>query len=220
MKRNVRRIANMKYIYFAMLLLCMNMLSSCISTTSYELRKSCEFKPQDANKAPLHFYRLDNQYYLECDVTYETINRNVTLGGCMGAKSIKAPINMHRKVTEKYYFLLPPNATSHLFGCKTEGVVSEDEHCLSVSEWDAEKAVPVTPARKPPDICIFEVYEDEYQNLYDSRKNELTLRVPKYRPWDYWVKQPLSVVLFVAVDIPATLISPIFIVPYYEFCAP
>lgn len=100
----------------------------------------------------------------------------------MGAKPIKAPINMHRKVTEKYYFLLPPNATRYLFGCKTEDAVSEDEHCLSVSEWDAEKAVPVTPARKPPDICISEVYEDEYQNLYDSRTNEITLRVPKYRP--------------------------------------
>ena len=82
----------MKYVYFAMLLLCMNMLSSCISTTSYELRKSCDFTMQDPNRSsvPLQFYRLDNQYYLECDVTYETINRNVRLGGFMDAKEIEA----------------------------------------------------------------------------------------------------------------------------------
>ena len=212
----------MKYVYFAMLLFCMNMLSSCISTTSYELRKSCDFTMQDPNRSsvPLQFYRLDNQYYLECDVTYETINRNVRLGGFMDAKEIEAPINLHRKVTEKYYFLLPPNATRYLFGCKTEDAVSEEEHCLSASEWDAEKAVPVTPARKYADIEIGHIYEDNYQNCYDSRKNKFILKAPKYRPWDYWVKQPLSVVLFVAVDIPATLISPIFIVPYYEFCTP
>lgn len=80
------------------------------------MRKSCDFNLLSRrNHAPLNFYRIGNQYYLECDVTYETINRKMYLGAPIGAKEIEAPINMHRIVTEKYYFLLPTNAAEHLF---------------------------------------------------------------------------------------------------------
>lgn len=193
-----------------------NIMSSCITTTSYELRKSCDFNLHSRrNHAPLNFYRIGNQYYLECDVTYETINRNMYLGGPFGAKDIELPINMHRIVTEKYYFLLPTNAVEHLFRSKTDGIDANAEHYIAACDWDADNAVPVVSSLRYADIDIYVAYDGDYRNLFNPRNRNFTLKVPKYRPWDYWIKQPLSVLLFIGVDIPATLVSPIFIVPYY-----
>lgn len=191
-------------------------MSSCITTTSYELRKSCDFNLHSRrNHAPLHFYRIGNQYYLECDVTYETINRKMYLGGPIGAKSIETPINMHRIVTEKYYFLLPTNAVEHLFRSKSDDIDTNVEYYISASDWDADNAVPIVSSLRHADIDIYEAYDGDYRNHFNPRNRKFTLKAPKYRPWDYCIKQPLSVLLFIGVDIPATLVSPIFIVPYY-----
>lgn len=191
-------------------------MSSCITTTSYELRKSCDFNLHtERNHAPLNFYRIGNHYYLECDVTYETINRKMYLGGPFGAKEIETPINMHRIVTEKYYFLLPTNAVEHLFRSKTDGIDTNAEHYIAACDWDADNAVPVISSLRYADIHIYEAYDGDYRNHFNPQNRNFTLKVPKYRPWDYWIKQPLSVLLFIGVDIPATLVSPLFIVPYY-----
>ena len=40
---------------------------------------------------------------------------------------------------------------------------------------------------------------------YYSDPPQFTLHAPIYRPWDYWVKMPLSLAVFAAVDVPCTL---------------
>lgn len=209
-------------ICFAIVALMLTLLSSCmISEVSHELRVSCDFTPKDRKHEPLKFYRLDNQYYLEYDVDYETINRNMYLGGMFGAKSIETSIDMHRKATERYYFLMPPHAVKYLFGTETENPDSDAEHCIAASEWDAENAVPVASSLKYADIDIAETYKGcVHHHDFNAEKKAFLLMAPPYRPWDYWIKQPLSVLVLIGVDIPVTLISPVFIVPYYALYGP
>ena len=42
---------------------------------------------------------------------------------------------------------------------------------------------------------------------YDPDPDQFSLHAPAYHPWDYWVKMPLEVAMFIAVDVPCTLVA-------------
>lgn len=183
------------------------LLSSCLCLPSMAIRETYQFNASAKKEDAFAFYRLGEQYYMACDVTYELERDGLTCGFLAYAPDVKLPISVKREpVCRRYYFLMPPDATQKVLGVTPPKPDRFVRDYIPADEWDATAAEQVFSPIKKAEIQMStgEMYSPVRCRYY-SDPPQFTLHAPIYRPWDYWVKMPLSLAVFVAVDVPCTL---------------
>ena len=183
------------------------LLSSCLCLPSMAIRETYQFNASAKKEDAFAFYRLGEQYYMACDVTYELERDSLTCGFLAYAPDVTIPISVKREpVRRRYYFLMPPEVTQKVLGVKPPKPDRSVRDYIPADEWDATVAEQVfSPIKKAEIEMHTGVMHTPTRCRYCSDPPQFTLHAPIYRPWDYWVKMPLSLAVFVAVDIPCTL---------------
>lgn len=203
MKRFYNTLFGMRWLSVSASLL----LSSCLCLPSMAIRETYQFNASAKKEDAFAFYRLGEQYYMACDVTYELERDGLTCGSWAYAPDVTIPISVKREpVRRRYYFLMPPEVTQKVLGAKPPKPDRSVRDYIPADEWDATAAEQVfSPIKKAEIQMSTGVMYSPVRCRYYSDPPQFTLHAPIYRPWDYWVKMPLSLAVFVAVDVPCTL---------------
>ena len=203
MKRFYNALSGMRWLLGAASLL----LSSCLCLPSMAIRETYQFNASVKKEDAFAFYRLGEQYYMACDVTYELERDGLTCGSWAYACDVQLPISVKRApVHKRYYFLLLPDAAQKLLGVTPPKPDRFVRDYIPADDWDTAAAEQVfSPIKKAEIQMSTGVMYSPVRCRYYSDPPQFTLHAPIYRPWDYWVKMPLSLAVFVAVDVPCTL---------------
>lgn len=182
------------------------LLSSCVCTTSDAIMRTCDFKTDlDSIKGPFSFYRLGDNYYIELHVRYVCDIKSLSLGsGVVASRSSSRdlPITIKRDIVKKYYFVLPPEAATYYLSGHSKKV-DKMRQFYSEQEWNNKNPLAVSTNVNMESLSIGISREN---NEYIASTSRLNLAIPKYRPWDYWIKRPCSYILFVGVDVPCSVL--------------
>lgn len=229
MKRFYNTLFGMRWLSVSASLL----LSSCLCLPSMAIRETYQFNASVKKEDAFAFYRLGEQYYMACDVTYELERDSLTCGSWAYACDVQLPISVKREpVRRRYYFLMPPEVTQKVLGVKPPKPDRSVRDYIPADEWDATAAEQVfSPIKKAEIQMSTGVMYSPVRCGYYSDPPQFTLHAPIYRPWDYWVKMPLSLAVFVAVDVPCTLatnavmlagelVTYPFVVPFLQYVEP
>lgn len=196
-------ICNLRFIFVSFITA---LLSSCVCTTSDAIMRTCDFKTDlDSIKEPFSFYQLDNNYYIELHVRHVCNVESLSLGSGVVASrsnSCNLPITIKRDIIKKYYFVLPPEAVAHYLSTRSNRVDNLRQFYRE-QEWDNKNAKLVSTNANKNSLYVG---ISQNANIYVESTSELYLAIPKYRPWDYWIKRPCSYILFIGVDVPCTLL--------------
>lgn len=184
-------------------------LSSCICATHELVRGTYSFYPNVEKEDAYSFYRVGEQYYLSCVVTYKC-DKDALEFASVGIKQqslYSVPVGVHREpVRKRFYFLLTPDVAQRVLGVTPPAVPEDARYCIPEDDWDAAAAQKVAAPLKKAQ-CNVSTRSGNIPCQYYADPAQFGVTVPKHRPWDYWVKWPLSAALLVGVDVPCTVVA-------------
>ena len=194
----------------------MLLLVSCSCHFSSALKDTCDFYPVEQEDSRYDVYLSAGQYYLLCDVSHVCEYEKLSYGAVMvapdDAESFYLPISVKREpVQRRYYVRLSPEAALGLLGVKVAPAPEDTPYCIAEEDWDATAAKKIASKVKLSQVSVLD--GDELCRYYDDATGtQCYLFVPKYKPWDYWVKMPLCGLLLVGVDVPCTVLGSVGVI--------
>lgn len=190
------------------------LVSSCTCSTSSALNDTCDFYPVEQKDARYDVYRMEGQYYLLCEVSYECEHEKLRYASVLISKGVieefYLPIKVKRTpVPRRYYVRLSPEAAQGLLGVKVKPVPDDTPYCIPEEDWDAAAAEKIAAKVKLSQVSVLN--GDELCHYYED-DGDCYLFVPQHKPWDYWVKMPLCGVLLVGVDVPCSVVGSLVLI--------
>ncbi len=190
-------------------LMLAGVLSSCICSTHSLVSNTYTFAAEVEKEDAYTFYRVGEQYYLSCVVTYKCDREVLEYAsvGIMQQTLYSIPVGVHREpVRKRFYFLLTPDVAQRVLGVTPPAAPKGSRYCIPEEDWDAEGAQKVDSPIKKAQFNVSTRSGNAPCRYYTSPA-QFGVTVPKHRPWDYWVKWPFNTVLLVGVDVPCTIVA-------------
>lgn len=184
-------------------------LSSCICATHELVSDTYSFYPDVEKEDAYSFYRVGEQYYLGCVVTYKCDKEALEFAsaGINQQSLYSLPVGVHREpVRKRFYFLLTPDVAQRVLGVTPPAVPEDARYCIPEDDWDAAAAQKVAAPLKKARFNV-STRSGNIPCRYYTDPAQFGMTVPKHRPWDYWVKWPFGAALFVGIDVPCTLVA-------------
>ena len=184
-------------------------LSSCICSTHSLVSDTYSFYPDVEEEDAYSFYRVGEQYYLSCVVTYKCDKETLHFAsvGIMQQSLYDVPVGVHREpVRKRFYFLLTPDVAQRVWGVTPPAAPKDARYCIPEDDWEAAAAQKVASTLNKAQFSVSTCAGNTPCRYYTDPA-QFGVTVPKHRPWDYWLKWPFSAALLVGVDVPCMLVA-------------